>query len=368
MKSIVLVPYCPLPIDTGGKVEMWKHLNVLKDLGPCTIVSARRRPVGLGWTPKFEKEVRSLGFELLFRDDSSSLNWKQVLGYFYGLFCKGLGLEKAFGHSNPYHRYAFPEDWWREQTRLADLAVINYSYWAWLPCDCPKVIALLDLWSDFMWEGATRETQDLKAADLVVVISKDEELKLNRRHVTKTLWSPPAVGKMDFPISEQVGLIGSPSPVNREGLRWLSAAVGKAAVPIRVYGGLADMNEASNLRRIGSYENMSDPYRECGIILMTTALGMGVQIKAIEALAAGRAIIARKGAMRGLPPGEGAWIEVEQPQDMIREMHRLVTDQDAFRVQARRSREYYQKWLNAERLKDELMTTYQEIAVTNKND
>lgn len=361
MKSIVLVPYCPLPIDTGGKVEMWKHLNVLKKLGPCRIVSARRRPVGLGWTEEREQEIISRGFELVFREDSTSLGIKQFAGYLYGFICKVLGLERAFGHSNPYHRHAFPAQWWFEQTRGADLAVINYSYWAWLPCACPKVIALLDLWSDFMWEGPFRETRDLKTADLVVVISKDEELKLNWRNVTKTLWSPPAVGAMDFPDSEQVGLIGSPSPVNREGLRWLSAAMDKAAVPIRVYGGLADMGEASSFQRIGSYENMPDPYRECGIILMTTALGMGVQIKSIEALAAGRAIIARKGAMRGLPPGEGAWIEVETAEEMLSWIQKLQNHKLRQKL-AEAATAYYQNHLEAKAILRRLGDAYTSLA------
>ena len=40
MKSVVLTPYCPLPADHGGKVEMWKHLDLLRTMGGCTIASA----------------------------------------------------------------------------------------------------------------------------------------------------------------------------------------------------------------------------------------------------------------------------------------------------------------------------------------
>ena len=43
---------------------------------------------------------------------------------------------------------------------LADLVVVHYSYWAWLPCAAPKVVALLDLWSDVMRWWNRREIED----------------------------------------------------------------------------------------------------------------------------------------------------------------------------------------------------------------
>ena len=56
MKSVMLLPYCTIPADHGGKAEMWKALECLRDLGPCTILSARTRPVGMGWTPAARDE------------------------------------------------------------------------------------------------------------------------------------------------------------------------------------------------------------------------------------------------------------------------------------------------------------------------
>ena len=371
MRSAVLIPYCPLPINTGAKAEMWKHLNVLKELGSCRIVSARRRPVGLGWTPEYEQSVRERGFELVFREDHNRLGLLQVLGYFYGLFFKGLGMDRAFGHSNPYHRHAFPSAWWHKLTKQVDLSVINYSHWAHLPCACPKVVVLHDLVSAVSWEGASRETRDLGFADLVIVISRDEEVVLNGRGISKILWSPPVVAASEAPLPSAVGLVGSANQFNIQGLRWLEQGLEQCGVEsalVRVYGDLAGHARSKAFIPVGRYDDSTQPYKDCGIILMLTAGGTGVQIKAVEALAAGRAIIARKGAMRGLPPGEGAWFEVEYPQDMIREMQHLANDQDDLRVQARRSREYYQKWLNAERLKDELKKSYREITVVNKGD
>lgn len=360
MRSLVIVPYCPLPINTGAKVEMWKHLDILKELGACTIVSARGRPVGLGWTPEYEQNVRDRGFELVFRDDHARLGLLQVYGYFYGLICKGLGMDQAFGHSNPYHRHAFPTRWWRELTMHVDLAVINYSHWSHLRCACPKVVVLHDLVSAVSWEGASRETRDLGCADLVVVISRDEEIVLNGRGISKTLWSPPVVAASEAPLTSAVGLVGSGNTFNIRGLRWLEQGLGqydKESVGIRVYGDLAGHVRSEAFIPVGRYADPLQPYKDCGIILMPTAGGTGVQIKAVEALAASRAIIARKGAMRGLPPGEGAWIEVESPEELLSWIRHLQNHNYRHSL-ADAARTYYVRHLEATRIKQHLSDAF----------
>jgi hypothetical protein len=364
MKSVVLVPYCPFPIDTGGKAEMWKHLNILKQLGDCRIVTARRRPVGMGWSPQYEQKFRSLGFDLVFREDACGFRWQQVLSYVYGFVCKGFGLERAFGHSNPYHRFAFPKAWWYEQTKHADVAVINYSYWAWLPCNCSKVVVLLDLWSNFMWEGARRETTDLSAADLVVVISRDEEDLLNQRNIMKTLWSPPVVPSADLPLTSGTGLVGSGNRFNIEGLRWLENGLSGSCISIKVFGDLSRHVRSQAFIAVGRYQSTLQPFRDCGIILMPTSGGMGMQIKAVEALAAGRAIIARKGAMRGLPPGHGAWIEVERPEEMVSWAQRLQSDNKTRSSLAKAAQEYYLRHLDAATTEQRLEKAYVSLAET----
>lgn len=329
---------------------MWKHLRALLEMGECTMASAGRRPVGAGWTAENRRHVESFGYRVVLREESERLSLVQAYGIAYASVCKALRLERAFGHSNPYHRHAFPAHWWRRVTAEADLAVIHYSFWAGLPCACPKAVVLLDLWSDFMWEGPRREIEDLKTADLVIVISEAEERKLHEWGITRTLWSPPAVPATDFADSDAIGLLGSASPVNREGLDWLASADRLGSLGIRVYGGLAAHADDAVFSRVGRYESNDQPYRDCGIILMTTALGMGVQIKTIEALAAGRAIVARRGAMRGIPEGQGAWIEVETPDAMRAAARRLREDADARRTQMAAARAYYRAHLDADKV------------------
>ena len=148
--------------------------------GECTIISALDKPVGAGWSSRYEQQLKQTGFNLFFRPQSKK-TLKHWYGIAYAAFFKSLRQEQAFGHSNPYHRSAFPADWWFAHTESADIAEIHYSYWSHLPCACPKVVVVHDLWSNIMWEGAKRETLELQSADLVVTVSiTDRDILVDR--------------------------------------------------------------------------------------------------------------------------------------------------------------------------------------------
>lgn len=360
VKSVILLPYCPWPADTGAKVEMWKHLDLLLSMGECRVVSAAGKPVGAGWTEAALRHFRERGFEVKLRERDIRMTPMQALGIVYACAAKGLGRKTAFGFDNPYHRHAFPAGWWLRQTRDRDLAVLNYSYWAHLPCACPKAVVLHDLQATVMGGDPGREADTLRPADLVVVISRREESMLRERGLTRLLWSPPAVDAEPMPDSGEIGLVATASEYNLEGLRWL-APDGTLPLRIHLYGNIPqDLSNA--FQPHGAYKDHLMPYRACGIILMTTALGSGVQIKAVEALACGRAVIARPGAMRGLPPGEGAWIEAETPADMLREAGRLQNSPEARRQQMEAARAYFRRHLDAAQVREHLRKAYDEIS------
>ena len=110
--------------------------------------------------------------------------------------------------------------------------------------------------------------------------------------------------------------------------------------------------------RVGRYDDPLTPYRECGIILLPTSGGMGIQVKTIEALASGRAIVAKQGAVRGLPEGRGAWIEVNSPDEMREAALWLQADEDARTRQASAARTYYGHFLDADVIEDNLRKAY----------
>ena len=361
MKSITLIPYCPLPINSGAKMGFFTHLDALKRMGLCTIVSARSKPVGNGWSEEYMNVFKEDGCSICLREEMQGISLGMLAGIGYASVCKGLRLERAFGHSNPYHRWAFPKKWWRSLTEKCDLAVIHYTYWAHLPCNCPKVVVVHDLWSDRMWEGSRRETEELRSADLVVVVSKDDEEVLKKRGITNIHWTPPAIPCRDFNLTDRIGVIGSHSIQNLEGLRWLEGARSFDNIKINVYGSLSQDVEDSRFRVMGYYEDNFKPYQDCGIFLIITLNESGVQLKTVEALACGRAIVARKGSMRGLPKSDRAWIEVETADDMLSVAKDLQHDVKAKENLASEARKFYKEYLDYDMVIGKLVSAYSEL-------
>lgn len=363
IKSACLLPYCPVPVDSGARSIFNKHLTFLRDLGRCSILSAKRRPVGYGWSAEAENELLGYGHEITFRKASVSSIIPRSYGIAYALLFKALKQEKAFGHSNPYHRYAFDSNWLYQQTKGVDLCEIHYSYWARLDTACPKVVIVHDLWSDIMWEGAEKETAELNGADLLVTVSYDDKAKLSERGLRNVHWSPPCIAENSFEDSSEVVVVGSDNRHNIEGLDWLKKGLNwNISSKIHCYGAL-DRHVEGDGRFIahGSYRQALDPYRRCGIVLMLTKEGTGLQIKGVEALAAGRAIIARQGAMRGLPRDQIGWIEVDSPEEMEERLIALVGDRNLRIKTMEKAHAYYQRHLEQNGILSSLRRKYLEI-------
>ena len=361
MKSLVILPYSPWPVNTGTKIEMMKHLDVLKELGECTIVSAKTRPVGFGWTDEAVSAMQAKGFKLIFREDHCRLNPAQVVGIMYAAICKALKLDKAFGHANPYHRYEFSEAWIHELSKSYDLVVMQYGFWAHFRTACPKAVAVHELLSNYHWGWKQAETRDYAYADLLLTVGKDEADELKGRGLKNVWWSPPIAPKVTLSVNDQVGMIGTIAPQNIEGLQWLEKASG-TDLKIRVYGNIVKLIKAPFFTAVGRYDDRNTPYADCGIHLMTRGDRPGLQIKVVEALACGRAIIARKGSMRGLPVSKDAYIGVDTPDEMLARAAELVRNKDAREKLAAEAGKYYDRYLDSGKVLRELRSLYVKTA------
>ncbi len=360
MKAACLIPYCPLPCDSGARSIFEKHLSFLQRLGSCSILSAKSRPVGYGWTSQAIENLINQGFALSFVNSKLLIRVPQIYGILYAAFFKFFRQEKAFGHSNPYHRYAFDSDWLNAVTKGYDICEIHYSYWARLETACPKVVVVHDLWSDIMWEGTKKETIELGSADLLVTVSYDDMLKLQMRGLNNVHWSPPCIEESYLDDSREICIVGSGNRHNIEGLQWLLKNL-KKRLPskIHIYGAVGDtVLDDDRFVRYGPYPDPVDPFRQCGIVLMLTKEGTGLQIKAVEALAAGRAVVARKGAMRGLPRDEIGWVEAESAEELVEVAFSLRFDDKRRRELVERGRAYYHRYLNKEHILKELEENY----------
>jgi len=341
---------------------MMKHLNVLRELGPCCIASARRKPVGFGWTEEAFAELSNQGFQLVFRENAHGLTLMQLIGLIYAIFCKAMRLDKAFGHSNPYHRFAFNSDWLYQLSKEYDLFVMQYGFWSRAPTACPKAIIVHELLSNYHWGGHRRETTEFGSANLLLVVGYDEFIDLKKRGLTSVLWSPPAVQEEALPLNDQIGLIGTRAPQNMKGLRWLEQADVKVKVKINVFGNMAGEIRSSICKPVGRYGLQTEPYTQCGIHLLTRPDRPGLQIKAVEALAYGRAIVARRGSMRGLPDKDCAWITVDSPEAMIEAAVDLQRNREKREALARKAKNFYRKYLDHDEIISKLKKAYINIS------
>ena len=128
IKSACVIPYCPLPIDSGARAVFNKHLSFLNKLGDCRILSNRSRPVSFGWQSEYIQSLTDAGFTLDLASGLSFYKISQLYGMLYALIFKAIRADKAFGHSNPYHRYAFDPEWIYQNSSEVDLCEIHYSY------------------------------------------------------------------------------------------------------------------------------------------------------------------------------------------------------------------------------------------------
>ena len=62
------------------------------------------------------------------------------------------------------------------------------------------------------------------------------------------------------------------------------------------------------------------------------------------------------------PPGEGAWIEVDSPEDMLMLANSLLLDTAAREALGMRAHEYYERHLNNERIRANLAVVFTSLA------
>ena len=159
-------------------------------------------------------------------------------------------------------------------------------------------------------------------------------------------------------------MTGSANRFNLEGLQWLSSGKSIAMPLIQVFGDVSQHVKADFFKSRGRYQDVMDPYRECGVILVPTSLGTGVQIKTVEALAAGSALVVRRGGLRGIPHSTDAWIEVDTPDEMLSVASRLAADSTEREQLGKAAHAYYEKHLNATTIKSKLKSAIQKVKST----
>lgn len=69
-------------------MEIWGNFEILHTLGDCTLWSAARRPVRMGWAPTIREEIEGCGYHVELREEANpSTDWRQWAGIAYASFC-----------------------------------------------------------------------------------------------------------------------------------------------------------------------------------------------------------------------------------------------------------------------------------------
>lgn len=209
----------------------------------------------------------------------------------------------------------------------ADCAVIISDYIFCVPAfecahsDVGKAIVMHDLFHTREGGGkdsvasVTRkdEVRLLGAADVVLAI-QDEERRFVEANVpgTKALLVPMPADLSACPqpgLDDTVLFVGSNTAPNSVGLKWFLAEVWPMVLrarPNRTLLVAGTVNRAfedncdKSVHFLGMVPDLAPLYRDAGVVISPLTFGSGLKIKLVEALAAGKAVVATSTTLQGV--------------------------------------------------------------------
>lgn len=217
-----------------------------------------------------------------------------------------------------------------------DAFVVNYAFFSkafeFAPASTLKILDTHDRLSDrrqlmqshglapeFFYTTQAEEAIALNRADLVWAI-KDEEAAFFRTltkkqvlclpHVdpAKEIARRPRAADEDYLV---VGMIGARNAINEASARQLLAEIYPplrrrlAPVKFRLAGAmchaLADAAKLPAVELLGPVESLEDFYGQVDLVVVPITFSTGMKVKAVEALAAGVALVGTRHALEGIP-------------------------------------------------------------------
>ncbi|MBY0564443.1 MAG: glycosyltransferase family 4 protein [Hyphomonadaceae bacterium] len=211
-----------------------------------------------------------------------------------------------------------------EHTQQADVIVCDYAFLTPLARDArsrpaPILVIMHDLMSSNAADAmtayaldATEEFQLLSQADAIVAIQPEEAAVVRSRlPETTTLLAPCAVNCVSEPqpgAGDELLFIGSNTFFNAEGLEWFLAQCWPAIrarrpdVRLRVVGSVCRRLGAlpEGVVALGVIDDLRDVYASAGVVIVPLLGGAGLKIKLVEALGAGKSVVATAAATKGV--------------------------------------------------------------------
>jgi glycosyltransferase involved in cell wall biosynthesis len=202
----------------------------------------------------------------------------------------------------------------------------------------PDVLRVLDAQDcfsqrtlDLLREGMPREiyvpvtrreeAKGLRRADVILSLREDDEelfRGLARREVVTVGPLTAVAATQPEPAAPVILCVGSAFQLNADGVRWYLDKVYprvRAVVPdseLWLAGGVGGMftDLPAGVRCLGFVPDLGDVYRRSAVVINPVLAGSGIAIKSIEAMAAGRPLIATRAGARGLAAAVAAGVAV----------------------------------------------------------
>jgi len=187
--------------------------------------------------------------------------------------------------------------------------------------------------------NARAEAAALSLADIAIAIQA-EEAEAARRMLpatTQVVVAPMVAHAVEQPQPGQGGgllFVGSATPPNRDAMRWFLAEIWpelRARHPrltLRVAGHVSGtLGPAPGVELLGRVEDLAALYRAAEIVVSPLLAGSGLKIKLVEALAAGKAIVASPVTLQGVGPlTRAAVAQAETAAQFIAQIDHLLLD------------------------------------------
>ncbi len=198
--------------------------------------------------------------------------------------------------------------------------------------------------------NARAEAAALAQADIAIAIQA-EEAEAARRMLpatTRVVVAPMAARSVAAAQPGEGGgllFVGSATPPNRDAMRWFLAEIWPGlrerhpTLTMRVAGHVAgQLRPAPGVELLGRVEDLAALYRAAEIVVSPLLAGSGLKIKLVEALAAGKAIVASPVTLQGVGPvTRAAVLPAETAAQFIAGIDHLLLDPRARRRLAERA-------------------------------
>ena len=239
--------------------------------------------------------------------------------------------------------------------------------------DRRRAVAAAGINEHWLTTNSAVERKSLRRADVVVAIQQDEARYFREAYgveVAEIGHITEPVEPLPLPASPVAVFVGGEATANVAGVRWFYDEVLPRvlrAVPgfrLLLVGQVAEhVGDSPHVLKVPHADDLPALYAQAQVAINPQSGGTGLSIKNIEALSYGRPLVARPGAVRGLPlagaqpetQGVGPWQVADGPEDFAAAVVGYLTDAERLHAAAAAARAW------AERYRRRQLATLREV-------